>query len=132
MDHNTSDKVVTRFAPSPTGFLHIGGVRTALYAFLFAQKHNGTFILRIEDTDKSREIAGSIKHIQDSLDWLGIKWEYGPDKPGPFGSCLQSDRLDIYKKYALQLVEKGLAYPDPYTADELAAFREEAEAEKAC
>lgn len=130
MDHNSPQKVVTRFAPSPTGFLHIGGVRTALFAYFFAHQHGGEFILRIEDTDKNREVAGSIKHIQDSLRWLGLEWHYGPDKPGPFGSCLQSDRLDIYKQYAMKLVEKGLAYPDPYTDEEVAAFRTEAEAEK--
>lgn len=130
MDNNSEKKVVTRFAPSPTGFLHIGAVRTALYAYLYARKHHGTFILRIEDTDKNREVEGSIAHIQESMQWLGITWDYGPDKPGPFGSCLQSDRLDIYKKYALQLIEKGLAYPDPYTAEETAVFREQAEAEK--
>ncbi|MCA9361766.1 glutamate--tRNA ligase, partial [Candidatus Kaiserbacteria bacterium] len=129
MDRNT-EKVVTRFAPSPTGFLHIGGVRTALYAYLFARKHAGTFILRIEDTDKNREVEGSIHHIEESLRWLGIEWDFGPDKPGDFGSCLQSDRLDIYKKYAAQLVEKGLAYPDPYTEEEMAAFRAAAAAEK--
>lgn len=130
MDHNSQTSVVTRFAPSPTGFLHIGGVRTALYAYLFARKHKGTFILRIEDTDKNREVAGSIQHIQDSLRWLGIDWDFGPDKPGSFGSCLQSDRLEIYKQYAMKLVEKGLAYPDPYTAEETAVFREAAENEK--
>ncbi len=123
-------KIVTRFAPSPTGFMHIGGVRTALYSYLYAQKMGGDFILRIEDTDKSREVKGSIAHIQESLTWLGIDWKYGPDKPGPFGSCLQSDRLDIYKKYAQTLVDKGLAYPDPYTNEELEAFREQAKAEK--
>lgn len=127
MDHNKT--VVTRFAPSPTGFLHIGGVRTALFAYLFARKNNGKFILRIEDTDKNREVAGSIEHIQESLTWLGIDWDYGPDKPGEFVSCLQSDRLEIYKKYAEKLVAKGLAYPDPYTAEETAKFRELAEAE---
>lgn len=125
---NTS-KVVTRFAPSPTGFLHIGGVRTALYAYLFARKHGGEFILRIEDTDKAREVAGSIDHIQAALQWLGIDWDYGPDKPGPFGSCIQSERLDSYKKYALQLVEKGLAYPCPYSAEDLEKLREQAKAE---
>ena len=130
MDHNSTQKIVTRFAPSPTGFLHIGGVRTALFAYLFAKKNNGTFILRIEDTDKAREVAGSIQHIQDSLSWLGIEWDFGPDKPGTFGSCLQSDRLDIYKKYAQKLIEKGLAYPDPYTAEQLAEFRTLAETEK--
>lgn len=130
MDHNLNKKVVTRFAPSPTGFMHVGGVRTALYAYLFARKNNGTFILRIEDTDKSREVEGSIAHIQESLKWLGIDWDIGPDKPGNFGSCLQSDRLEIYKKYALKLVEKGLAYPDFYTEEEMNAFREKAQAEK--
>ena len=130
MDHSSNTPVVTRFAPSPTGYLHIGGVRTALYAYLFARKHGGKFILRIEDTDKNRKVEGSIQHIQDSLEWVGIEWDYGPDKPGEFESCLQSDRLHIYKKYAQKLVDKGLAYPDPYTAEELAEFRAKAEAEK--
>jgi glutamyl-tRNA synthetase len=123
-------KIITRFAPSPTGFMHIGGVRTALFAYLLARKNNGTFILRIEDTDKEREVPGSIDHIQESLAWLGIDWDYGPDKPGPFGSCIQSERLDSYKRYAAELLAKGLAYPDPYTAEELAAFRVQAEAAK--
>ncbi|MDD5164986.1 MAG: glutamate--tRNA ligase [Candidatus Pacebacteria bacterium] len=127
---SSSKPIVTRFAPSPTGFMHIGGVRTALFAYLLARKNKGTFILRIEDTDKEREVAGSVKHIQDSLSWLGIEWDFGPDKPGPFGSCIQSERLSIYKKYALELVAKGLAYPDPYTAEELAAFRAEADMAK--
>lgn len=123
-------KVVTRFAPSPTGFMHIGGVRTALFAWLYARKHAGTFILRIEDTDKEREVSGSIQHIQDALMWLGLEWDYGPDKPGPFGSCVQSERLSIYKKFAEDLVAKGLAYPDPYTSEELEVFRKKAEDEK--
>ena len=127
---NTNRPVVTRFAPSPTGFMHIGGVRTALYAYLYAKKNNGTFILRIEDTDKNREVDGSIAHIMESLSWLGLTWDFGPDKPGPFGSCLQSDRLDIYKKYAQQLVDKGLAYPDPYTSEQLEQFRKAATEEK--
>lgn len=130
MNPNQTNKVVTRFAPSPTGFLHIGGVRTALYAFLYARKNAGTFILRIEDTDKGREVAGSIDHIKDSLSWVGINWDYGPDKPGPFGSCIQSERLASYQKYALELIEKGLAYPDPYTTKEVEAFRTKATAEK--
>jgi len=130
MSKESNSKVVTRFAPSPTGFLHIGGVRTALYAYLWAKKHGGDFILRIEDTDKNREVAGSIQHIETSLKWLGIQWDYGPDTPGSFGSCLQSDRLDVYKKYARQLIAKGLAYPDPYTAEETAAFRAAAQSEK--
>ena len=124
------NKIVTRFAPSPTGLMHIGGIRTAIFAYLFAKQNNGTFILRIEDTDKKREVEGSIKHIEESLRWLGLDWEFGPDKPGPFGSCLQSDRLDSYKKYAQKLIDKGLAYPDPYTSEEVEKFREEAQSEK--
>ena len=124
------NKVVTRFAPSPTGFMHIGGMRTALFAYLLARKNNGTFILRIEDTDKARQIEGSIEHIQKALSWVGIEWDYGPDKPGPFGSCIQSERLDIYKAYAQKLIDKGLAYPDPYTEEEVETFRKKAEAEK--
>ena len=130
MEHNDNKKVVTRFAPSPTGFLHIGGVRTALFAWLLARKHNGVFILRIEDTDKAREVEGSIEQIQNSLRWLGIEWEFGPDKPSDdFGSCLQSDRLDRYKEWAGKLIESGHAYPDPYSAEELQSFRNQAEEE---
>lgn len=125
---STSKKIVTRFAPSPTGFMHVGGARTALYAYLFAKKHNGTFILRIEDTDKEREVPGSITHIIEALSWLGISWEYGPDKEGPFGSCIQSQRLHIYKKYAKKLVHDGHAYIDPYTPEEVERFREAAKA----
>jgi glutamyl-tRNA synthetase len=125
-----SSKVVTRFAPSPTGFMHIGSARTALYAWIWARKNKGTFILRIEDTDTEREVEGSINHIQETLKWLGINWDFGPDKTNPFGSCIQSERLDSYREYAQKLVDKGLAYPDPYTAEELAAFRAQADAEK--
>ncbi len=124
------NKVVTRFAPSPTGFMHIGGVRTAIFAYLTARKYGGTFILRIEDTDKEREVEGSIEHIQKALRWLNLEWNYGPDKPGPFGSCIQSERLPTYKEFALKLIEKGLAYPDPYTAGQVETFRKKAEAEK--
>ncbi|PIR86055.1 glutamate--tRNA ligase [Candidatus Kaiserbacteria bacterium CG10_big_fil_rev_8_21_14_0_10_44_10] len=128
---NTNEKkVVTRFAPSPTGFLHIGGVRTAIFSYLYAKKMGGTFILRIEDTDKQREVAGSIEHIMESLRWLDIEWDYGPDKPGPFGSCIQSERLESYKKYAQQLIDKGLAYPDPYTKEEVEKFRQDSEVQK--
>jgi glutamyl/glutaminyl-tRNA synthetase len=126
----STKSVVTRFAPSPTGFMHIGGVRTALFAYLLARKNNGTFILRIEDTDKGREVAGSIEHIQASLRWLGIDWDFGPDKAGPFGSCIQSERLSIYREYAQKLIKKGCAYPDPYTNEQVEAFRAQAEAEK--
>lgn len=133
MNHNMENqerKIVTRFAPSPTGYLHIGGVRTALYAWAYARKHNGTFILRIEDTDKEREVEGSIDHIIESLKWLGISWDEGPDIGGPNAPYKQSERLDSYKKYTQILIDKGLAYADPYSTEELEEFRKKAEAEK--
>lgn len=130
MNQKNNQEVVTRFAPSPTGFMHIGNVRTALFSYLYARKMNGTFILRIEDTDKNREVDGSIEHIQKALKYLGIDWDYGPGTPSEIGPFLQSDRLDIYKKYALKLVEKGLAYPDPFTAEEVEVFRNKAQEEK--
>ncbi|MES2214392.1 MAG: glutamate--tRNA ligase family protein, partial [Pseudomonadota bacterium] len=98
-------KVVTRFAPSPTGYLHIGGVRTAAFAWAYARKHNGTFILRIEDTDKAREVEGSIDHIIESLKWVGLEWDEGFDIGGPNAPYLQSERLSSYKKYAQVLVD---------------------------
>lgn len=128
--NETQNKVVTRFAPSPTGFMHVGGVRTALYAWAFARKHGGRFILRIEDTDKEREVEGSIPHIIESLKWLGITWDEGVDIGGPHAPYLQSERLDSYRKYAQILIEKGYAYPDPYSEEEVSAFRMKAEEEK--
>jgi glutamyl-tRNA synthetase len=129
-NNNFSKKVVTRFAPSPTGFMHVGSIRTALYSWLYAKKNNGTMILRIEDTDKVREVDGSIDHIIESLKWLGINWDEGPDIGGPNAPYIQSERLDSYKKYAQILVNKGLAYADPYTTEELENFRKKAEEEK--
>jgi glutamyl-tRNA synthetase len=120
--------VRTRFAPSPTGMMHIGGVRTALFAWLFARQNGGQFILRIEDTDKEREVEGSIGHIMESLRWLGIEWDEGPDNGGPHEPYIQSSRLELYQKYAHQLLNAGFAYPDPYTSEEVDAFREEAKA----
>lgn len=122
--------VRTRFAPSPTGFMHVGGVRTALYAWLYARKHGGKFILRIEDTDKNREVEGSIGHIIECLKWLGITWDEGIDIGGPYEPYLQSGRLESYHTYARKLISDGNAYPDPYTAEELEGFRKQAEAEK--
>ena len=127
MEHKN---IVTRFAPSPTGYMHIGGVRTALFAWAFARKNKGTFILRIEDTDKAREVEGSIGHIIESLQWLGITWDEGPDVGGPHAPYLQSERLDSYKKYAQILLDKGFAYADPYSQEELEKFREKADDEK--
>jgi glutamyl-tRNA synthetase len=120
----------TRFAPSPTGALHCGVVRTALFAWLIARQSNGQFLLRIEDTDKVREVQDGIKNITESLQWLGIAWDEGPEVGGPYGPYIQSQRLDIYKQYAQELVDKGLAYADPYSKDELEAMRKKAEAEK--
>lgn len=125
-----SKKVVTRFAPSPTGYMHIGGVRTAIFAWAYARKHAGTFILRIEDTDKAREVEGSMEHIIESLKWLGIEWDEGPDIGGPHAPYLQSQRLDSYKKYAQVLIDKGFAYADPYTEEEVEAFRKKSEESK--
>lgn len=119
----------TRFAPSPTGALHIGTVRTALFAWLLA-KQNGQFLLRIEDTDQKREVEGGIANIKETLRWLGLEWDEGPDIGGPFAPYVQSERLDIYKKVAQELYEKGLAYADPYTTEEMDAFRKQAQAEK--
>ncbi len=123
------NKVITRFAPSPTGFMHVGNLRTALYAYLLAKKNNGTFILRIEDTDKEREVKGATEHILKVLKWVGINWDEGPDIGGPHAPYTQSERLDLYKKYAENLIDKGLAYPDPYTNEEVDEFREKAELE---
>lgn len=130
MPEDTNKKVITRFAPSPTGFMHVGSVRTALFAWLFAKKNNGTFILRIEDTDKEREVEGSIDHIIKSLKWLGINWDEGPDIGGPNAPYIQSQRLATYKKYAQELYERGLAYADPYTKEELESFRKKSEENK--
>ncbi len=123
-------KVVTRFAPSPTGFMHVGNVRAALYEWLWARKNNGIFILRIEDTDQKREVEGSVEHIVECLKWLGLDYDAGPDKCEPGMCYTQSERLEIYKKYAKILIEKGYAYPDPYTVEELENFRKKAEEEK--
>ena len=123
-------KVRTRFAPSPTGFMHVGNLRTALYAWLWAKKNKGTLILRIEDTDKEREVLGAREHILKVLNWVGINWDEGPDVGGPHAPYVQSERLDLYKKYAEKLIEKGLAYPDPYTQEEVEEFRKKAETDK--
>lgn len=104
------EQVRTRFAPSPTGFLHIGGLRTALYSYLFAKQHGGKFVLRIEDTDTKRQVKGAIEAIYRGLKWAGINWDEGPDKGGPCGPYIQSQRLDIYKKYSDALIKNGHAY----------------------
>lgn len=122
-------QVRVRFAPSPTGPLHIGGVRTALYNYLFAKKHKGTFILRIEDTDQVRFVAGAEEYIMESLSWCGIKVDEGIREGGEYSPYRQSDRKSIYKQYADILVAKGDAYYAFDTADQLGKLREETEKE---
>ena len=104
-------KVRTRFAPSPTGFLHIGGLRTALYNFLFAKKNSGQFLLRIEDTDQNRLIPNASENLISTLKICGLKYDEGPDTSGKFGPYIQSQRLDIYKKHLIKLISQGIAYP---------------------
>ncbi len=120
--------VRVRFAPSPTGPLHIGGVRTALYNYLFAKKNNGTFILRIEDTDQTRYVENAEKYVIDALNWCAIPFDEGPDKNEKFGPYRQSERKKNYKKYADELVAKGKAYYAFDTADELNFHRKDHEA----
>lgn len=115
--------VRVRFAPSPTGPLHIGGVRTALYNYLFARKMGGTMILRIEDTDSQRFVPGAEEYILESLEWCGIRIDEGVGAGGPHAPYRQSERREIYLEYALQLVEAGWAYYAFDTAEELDALR---------
>ena len=123
-----SDVVRTRFAPSPTGYLHLGGLRTALYTYLLARKHGGKFILRIEDTDQEREVPGAIDLIYKSMHEAGLDYDEGPDVGGDFGPYIQTQRRDLYPKYAWQLVESGHAYCCFCTKEDLDAQRKEAEA----
>jgi len=116
-----------RFAPSPTGPLHIGGVRTALYNYLFAHKHGGKFILRIEDTDQNRYIEGAEEYIRQSLDWLGLTPDEGPIQGGDYGPYRQSERKQLYKQYAEKLIASGHAYYAFDSAEELQLMREEKE-----
>ncbi|MHC4725653.1 MAG: glutamate--tRNA ligase [Planctomycetota bacterium] len=122
--------VVTRFAPSPTGYLHVGGARTALFNWLWARRTGGTFILRIEDTDQKRNTPTAAQQVMDDLRWLGIQWDEGPEVGGPNGPYLQSQRMDIYDKYIKQLLDEQKAYYCFDTTEELDAFRKEAEAQK--
>ncbi|HEU4966948.1 MAG TPA: glutamate--tRNA ligase [Candidatus Saccharimonadales bacterium] len=122
--------VRTRFAPSPTGYMHVGGVRTALFAWLVARHYGGQFILRLEDTDKVREVEGSGEHIMKSLRWLGITWDEGLGIGGAHSPYIQSQRLGTYKEWAQKLIDKGRAYADPYSPEELDGFRDAAKAAK--
>jgi glutamyl-tRNA synthetase len=122
--------VRTRFAPSPTGYLHIGGVRTALFNWLYAKKHGGQFILRIDDTDAERNRPEALQPILDGFQWLGINWDEGPGVGGSFGPYFQAQRSNLYRDAALKLLESGHAYPCYMTKEEIDAIRKEAEANK--
>ncbi len=124
-------EVRVRFAPSPTGALHLGGVRTALFNYLFARKHGGKFILRIEDTDQTRFVPGAEEYIIKSLEWIGLDIDESDLKGGEYGPYKQSNRKHLYTKYALELVEKGFAYYAFDSPEELEAMRKKLEAEKA-
>jgi len=119
--------VRVRFAPSPTGRLHVGGLRTALYNYLFARKHDGAFVLRIEDTDRSRYVEDAEQDIVDALHWTGLAYDEGPEAGGEHAPYRQSERGDLYRKYAEKLVEEGAAYYAFDTEDELAALRDRGE-----
>ena len=124
------EQIRTRFAPSPTGYIHVGNVRSALFPWLLAKQKGGKFILRIEDTDQSRFVPEATDLIIDTLKWLGIEWDEGPDIGGEFAPYTQTERKDTYRLWAQKLIDKGLAYADPYTIEEVIQFREEAKKSK--
>jgi glutamyl-tRNA synthetase len=119
----TLPRLRVRFAPSPTGYLHIGGARTALFNWLYARRHGGTFVLRIEDTDQARSTEASLKAILESMRWLGLDWDEGPDVGGPHGPYKQTERTALYKEYADRMVASGTAYRCYATKEELDALR---------
>lgn len=122
-----SNHIRVRFAPSPTGFLHVGGLRTALYNYLFARKTGGTFVLRIEDTDRSRYVPGAVENLIDTLRWAGLNFDEGPDVGGSHGPYVQSERLELYRKHADILLASGHAYRCFCTPERLDAMRKEQE-----
>src|ERR671939_1726779 len=124
MDNDARIRV--RYAPSPTGRLHVGGVRTALFNWLFARKNGGTFVLRIEDTDLERSTEESVEQLKHSLRWIGLDWDEGPEVGGPYGPYRQTERFELYREAARKLLDSGLAYRDFTTPEELAQFRERA------
>ncbi|KAJ2778288.1 Glutamate--tRNA ligase mitochondrial [Coemansia interrupta] len=124
-----SGPVRVRFAPSPTGMLHLGGLRTALFNYLLARRYGGEFILRIEDTDRARLVPGAADNIARTLDWAGLRYDEGPDRPGAAGPYVQSQRADIYRAHAHELLERGAAYRCFCDTHRLAALRAEAEAQ---
>ena len=122
------NQVRVRFAPSPTGPLHIGGVRTALFNYLFAKQNNGVFYLRIEDTDQNRYVPGAEEYIKEALEWCGIPYDEGIGKEGEYGPYRQSERKDMYKQYAQQLLDSNWAYYAFDTPESLDKLRKEEEA----
>jgi glutamyl-tRNA synthetase len=124
-----TSQIRVRYAPSPTGSLHVGGVRTALFNWLFARKNNGIFALRIEDTDLERSTEESVEQLKRSLRWIGLDWDEGPEVGGPYGPYRQTERFELYREAARKLLGSGLAYHDFATPEELAQFRERARAE---
>ena len=117
------EKLTSRFAPSPTGYIHIGNVRSAIYPYLIARQTGGKFILRIEDTDRARFVDGATDLILDTLTWLGLDWDEGPLKGGPAAPYFQSERKDIYLSFAKKLLEKGRAYADDTPSERVEEFR---------
>jgi len=122
--------VRTRFAPSPTGYLHVGGLRTALYSYLYAKNNNGKFVLRIEDTDQKRFVAGAKEHLIKMMEWAGLNYDEGPNKDGKYGPYIQSERTEIYQKYAQELLDKKLAYRCFCTQERLNEMRAHQEKQK--
>jgi len=120
----------TRFAPSPTGYIHVGNARSALFPYLLAKQQKGQFILRIEDTDQARFVEDATDLILDTITWLGLTWDEGPRVGGSYGPYFQTERKSSYQAWAQKLIDKGLAYADPYTPEEVEAFREQAKQEK--
>ncbi|NOX88270.1 MAG: glutamate--tRNA ligase [Calditrichaeota bacterium] len=118
-------EVRVRFAPSPTGYVHVGSLRTALYNYLFARRHKGTFILRIEDTDQTRYVKGAVENLLETLRWAGLDYDEGPEKGGSYGPYFQSQRLDIYKKHVRELLDNDAAYPCFCSEETLNKMREE-------
>ena len=123
-------KAITRFAPSPTGYIHIGNVRSAIYPYLIARQTGGKMILRIEDTDRERFVEGATDLIEDTLKWLGLDWDEGPIVGGPHGPYFQSERKDIYETWAKKLIAAGRAYADPTPKEQIDAYRAECNAKK--
>ena len=123
-------EIITRFAPSPTGYIHIGNVRSAIYPYLIAKQNNGKMILRIEDTDRNRYVEGATELIENTLEWLGLNWDEGPIVGGPNGPYFQSERKDIYQAWARKLIETGRAYADPTTPEQIEQYRQECNAKK--